>query len=229
VDWLLVEGCEFPDDVYVDVRNDVWIKPASEHQFVLGITSILSFTAGRVKALNPKKDLVLVKAGQGIATMESVKYFGAIRTPIDARVLEFNPVLSEKPRVVNDSPYADGWIAKLEAHENIVSLATNSESLLLSSEAVAILEERIKELKVHCFKKLPDEELVSVGVECSATLANLDELLRTRPKGTVVHVVSDDPFAEIEMIRWSDQTGNLLIETRNEENLSHFIVEKNHS
>jgi TusA-related sulfurtransferase len=42
-----------------------------------------------------------------------------------------------------------------------------------------------------------------------------------------VHVVSDDPFAEIEMVRWSDRSGNELVEAKQEGNLYHFIVEKN--
>ena len=35
-----------------------------------------------------------------------------------------------------------------------------------------------------------------------------------------------DPFAENEMVRWSDRTGNELIETKNEGNLYHFLVRK---
>jgi glycine cleavage system H protein len=46
------------------------------------------------------------------------------------------------------------------------------------------------------------------------------------PVGEVVHLVSDDPTADLEMIRWSEQNGQSLLETRSEGNLFHFIVKK---
>jgi glycine cleavage system H protein len=222
-----VADCEFPDDVYLDVENDVWLKPISENRLLLGITSILSFTAGRIRTFNPRSDLTIVTTGQSLATVESGKYFGAVRSPIDARVLEFNPRLLENPRLINDSPYKDGWIAKLEVPKEMSLLRSKSDNHLLpSNRARPSLEERIRELRVHCFKKLPDDELIAIGVECSATLSDLNELLKTSEAGTVVHVASDDPFADIEMIRWSDQTGNELIETKSEGKLFHFLIEK---
>jgi TusA-related sulfurtransferase len=42
----------------------------------------------------------------------------------------------------------------------------------------------------------------------------------------VIHVVSDDVTADIEMERWSDQTGQAVLESRKEGKLTHFIVKK---
>ena len=44
--------------------------------------------------------------------------------------------------------------------------------------------------------------------------------------GDVVHVVSDDTSADLEMIRWSEEKGQGLLEFRKEGNLFHFIVKK---
>jgi TusA-related sulfurtransferase len=44
--------------------------------------------------------------------------------------------------------------------------------------------------------------------------------------GNVVHVVSDDTSADLEMIRWSEERGQDLLESRKEGNLFHFIVRK---
>jgi hypothetical protein len=41
-----------------------------------------------------------------------------------------------------------------------------------------------------------------------------------------VHVVSDDTSADLEMIRWSEEKGQGLLEFRKEGNLFHFIVKK---
>jgi glycine cleavage system H protein len=38
--------------------------------------------------------------------------------------------------------------------------------------------------------------------------------------------VSDDNSADLEMIRWTEDNGQQLLETRKEGNLFHFIVKK---
>jgi TusA-related sulfurtransferase len=68
--------------------------------------------------------------------------------------------------------------------------------------------------------------MFEIGVECAATLTKLDELLLKLPIGDVVHLVSDDITADLEMIRWSEQNGQSLLEMRTEGNLFHFIVKK---
>jgi TusA-related sulfurtransferase len=57
-------------------------------------------------------------------------------------------------------------------------------------------------------------------------LAKLNELLERSTPGTVVHVVSDDSSAEVEMQRWSDQTGNSIVDVQKEGKVFHYIVRK---
>jgi glycine cleavage system H protein len=68
--------------------------------------------------------------------------------------------------------------------------------------------------------------MFEIGVECAATLTKLDELLSQIHVGEVIHLVSDDTAADMEMIRWSEQAGQSLLEIRKEDNLFHFIVKK---
>jgi TusA-related sulfurtransferase len=57
-------------------------------------------------------------------------------------------------------------------------------------------------------------------------LVRLNELMERMSVNEVVHVVSDDPTADIEMERWSDQAGQTVLESRKEGKLAHFIVKK---
>jgi TusA-related sulfurtransferase len=68
--------------------------------------------------------------------------------------------------------------------------------------------------------------MFEIGIECAATLSKLDDLISGIESGQIIHLVSDDPTADIEMIRWSEQTGQRLMETRREENLLHFLIQK---
>jgi hypothetical protein len=54
----------------------------------------------------------------------------------------------------------------------------------------------------------------------------LDDLIARSPAATVVHLVSDDVTSEVELIAWSERTGNELVEARKEGTLFHFIVKK---
>lgn len=64
------------------------------------------------------------------------------------------------------------------------------------------------------------------GVECAAVLIRLNDLMERSSLNEVAHVISDDPTADIEMVRWSDETGQQVLESRKEGKLMHFIVRK---
>ncbi len=45
--------------------------------------------------------------------IESVKAVSELYTPVSGEVIEANQALADKPELINDSPYGDGWIMKL--------------------------------------------------------------------------------------------------------------------
>ena len=162
-----------------------------------------------------------VQAGKSLGTIESTLYFGAIRSPVTGVISKLNEKLENEPRLISESLYVDGWVADYESFEE-----NSLTKLYLGQSATDKLEQRIKELRVNCFKLVPDDQFYSIGSECSTTLASLDDLLSKRPKGNVVHLVTDDQTADIELVRWTMRTKNELVEARKEGNLFHFILRK---
>ena len=218
---MQVDFCEFPDDLLYDFESNVWVRKKNGH-LVLGITSIHSALAGRLTKISIKPVGSVVTKTQNVATIESLRYFGAVRTPLSCRITMINEALQLRPKLANDYPYSDGWFVELQP------TALDKEMQTVSSPLGA--EERIRSaihtLRVRCFKAYPDYELWEIGVECAAVLVRLNELIERCAIGEVVHVVSDDPTADIEMVRWSDQSGQKVLESRTEGNLIHFIVRK---
>ncbi len=157
-----------------------------------------------------------------MATIESVKYFGAVRTPLSGKLVEFNVSLENHPKLANDYPYREGWFVTMSPSK----LGEELKALNNLQGAEEKIREQIRELRVRCFKAYPDHELWEIGVECAAVLVKLNELVDRIALNEVVHVVSDDPTADIEMERWADQTGNQLLESRTEGRLTHFTVKK---
>jgi len=221
---LEIDHCFFPDDLLYDLDNNTWLRVEENGEVTVGVTSVLPAIAGKLTLAKLKAVGADLRRGQSLGTLESQKFVGPIPSPVSGNVLKTNGLLVDRPRIVNDSPYDEGWIARLKpAHLAL-------ERLLLSkiAESKVQLTQKITEFHVRCFKAFPDHEMSEIGTECSAVLIRLNDLLATMPVGEVVHLVSDDPTAYVEMVVWSERTGQSLVDWRIEGNLFHFIVKKAH-
>ncbi len=56
----------------------------------------------------------VVKQGEPIGVVESVKAVSEIFAPLSGTVVEVNKVLEDRPEIVNKDPYGEGWIVVLE-------------------------------------------------------------------------------------------------------------------
>ena len=177
--------------------------------------------AGKLSRIKLKPVGTKLEKGMSCGSLESAKYFGVVRTPISGTIVQVNKSLMDKPKLANDSPYTEGWFVKIEPSD--MGDMRTLETIENCHDKMSLA---IQKLRLRCFAAFPDHEMFEIGVECSATLAKLDELLKKTPPGEVIHLVSDDPTADIEMLRWSEDKGQSLLETRKEGNLFHFIVKK---
>lgn len=218
---MIIGNCGFADDALYDLDSNTWVRLKEGEPATVGITSIFAWLAGSVTSVSFKPPGTVVARGNGLGSVEGPKRFDIVRSPLTCRVVSVNESLVGSPRPLNHDPYSAGWFATLEP------LKPDELSLLEPpGDAKEALQRKIAELRVRCFAEFPDDEMVEIGTECSAVLARLDELLSRSPKGLVVHLVSDDLSSEVEMMGWSEMTGNLLLEKRREGNLIHYIVKK---
>ena len=217
---MKIGNCSFPEDLLYDAENLIWISN-KEKSVTIGITAIMASIAGRLSSIKLKPVGTKLEKGKSCGTLESAKYFGVVRTPVSGIIVQVNKSLMNKPKLANDFPYAEGWFVKIELSdmEDLKAL----ETIENCHDKMSIA---IQKLRVRCFAAFPDHEMFEIGVECSATLAKLDELIEKIPAGEVIHLVSDDPTADLEMSRWSEERGQSLLEIKNEGNLLHFIVKK---
>jgi glycine cleavage system H lipoate-binding protein/TusA-related sulfurtransferase len=219
---MQVEFCEFPDDLLYDFENNVWIRLENAKCVALGITSVYASLAGKLKQVKFKPVGSLLVKGQSTAIMESVKYFGTVKTPVSGTLIEINLRLLSYPKLANDFPYLQGWFAKIQPN----ALENELSKLNTAAKSQETIKSQIRDLHIRCFKAYPDYEMWEIGVECAAVLVRLSELMKRCALGAVIHVTSDDPTADVEIVRWSDRTGQEILETRQEGNLVHFIVRK---
>ncbi len=56
----------------------------------------------------------VVKKGDTVATIESVKAAADVYSPVSGKVVGTNESLGSKPEVINSDPYGAAWIIKIE-------------------------------------------------------------------------------------------------------------------
>jgi glycine cleavage system H protein len=219
---VIIGSCKFADDVLYDVAQDTWVRFEPDGTATIGVDTVLAWLGGPITSVSFKPVGTVVERGRSLGSIESPRHFDTVRSPITGKVIELNQALAGDPRRLNRDPYGAGWFAR------VAPLRRDQEepSVKRPSSAKEELQARLSELKIRCFSDFPDYDVYEIGTECSAVLARLDDTLAKSPTGTVVHLVSDDPTSQIEMARWSDRTGNPVVEARPEGDLVHFIVKK---
>lgn len=227
---MRINHCDFPEGILYDLDNFVWIKKDGTDRsiVVLGVTPILISLAGKLTKIKLKEIGAIIEKNKSVGSIESLRYFGMVRCPLKAEIIEVNNTLSDNPKTANNFPYSEGWFVKIRIQNSDSNMESElkSNTLKLIDECHVEIKKIMEKLHIRCFAAFPDYEMFEIGVECAATLTKLDELISKINTGNVIHVVSDDTSADLEMIRWSEERGQDLLETRKEANLFHFIVKK---
>ena len=80
----------------------------------IGITDFAQNELGDVVFVETRACDEKIDLGEPIASLESVKAVSDVYSPISGILKESNETLLDAPEKINDSPYEDGWIARLE-------------------------------------------------------------------------------------------------------------------
>ena len=105
-----------------------WIKIEGNIASV-GITDFAQSELGDIVFIEVETIGENLNKNEVFGTVEAVKTVSDLFIPVSGKILEFNNALEDNPELVNDSPYGDGWIVKIEI--------TNTDEIsdLLDSEA----------------------------------------------------------------------------------------------
>lgn len=67
--------------------------------------------------LNYLKQVLNLPKAKSLPTVESVKAASEIYMPVGGRVVEINEKIVERPEILNESPYEEGWLIKIESED----------------------------------------------------------------------------------------------------------------
>ena len=119
------------------------LKYSEEHEWlrldgdtaIIGITHFAQDSLGDVVFVELPEVGADVKQFEKMGEIESVKAVSDLYSPVGGKVIEVNHSLTDSPELVNDSPYEDGWMLKVE-----VADSSEIERLMSASEYDALVE-----------------------------------------------------------------------------------------
>ncbi|MEC7827459.1 MAG: glycine cleavage system protein GcvH [Actinomycetota bacterium] len=98
------------------------LRYSSDHEWVrmesslarVGITDFAQDALGDVVYVELPEVGLEVSANSAFAEIESTKSVSDVFAPVSGEVIEVNDVLEDRPELINEDPYGDGWICAIQ-------------------------------------------------------------------------------------------------------------------
>ena len=98
------------------------LKYTKDHEWVVldgkvatvGITDFAQSELGDIVYIEVDTVDEELNKDEVFGTVEAVKTVSDLFLPMSGKIIEFNESLNDNPEKVNDSPYGEGWIIKVE-------------------------------------------------------------------------------------------------------------------
>lgn len=97
-------------------QDHEWVRIEGEFAYV-GITDFAQSELGEIVFVEIETVGETLEAGEIFGSVEAVKTVSDLLMPVSGEILEFNETLEDKPELVNDDPYGDGWMIKVAVSE----------------------------------------------------------------------------------------------------------------
>ena len=94
-------------------KDHEWIEVDGDNA-IIGITDHAQESLGDIVFVDLPEINKVVKAGDEVSIIESVKAASDIYSPIDGEIIEVNQNLNNDASLINQSAEASGWIFKLK-------------------------------------------------------------------------------------------------------------------
>ncbi|MDG2475892.1 MAG: glycine cleavage system protein GcvH [Flavobacteriaceae bacterium] len=90
-----------------------WVK-IEDNIATIGITDFAQGELGDIVYLEIDTLDSEIASNEVFGTVEAVKTVSDLFMPVSGKVIEMNSNLEDKPELVNEDPYGEGWIIKID-------------------------------------------------------------------------------------------------------------------
>jgi glycine cleavage system H protein len=103
---------QVPDDLRY-TQDHEWLRIEGD-EAVVGITEYAATQLGDIVFVELPATGTTLDAAQAFGVIESVKTASDLFAPAAGKIIAINDSLADKPELVNDDPYGEGWMVRLK-------------------------------------------------------------------------------------------------------------------
>jgi len=95
-------------------KEHEWAKVLGDGKVAVGVDDYAQSQLHEIVYVElPEADAEVAQGG-ALGAVESVKAVSDVYAPVGGKVVEVNEELLDSPELINDDPYGEGWIARIE-------------------------------------------------------------------------------------------------------------------
>lgn len=98
---------------YLYSNDHEWLRVEGDEAFI-GITDFAQSELGDIVFVDVDTIDETLDKDEIFGSIEAVKTVSDMLMPISGEVIELNEALEDKPELVNEDPYGEGWIVKIK-------------------------------------------------------------------------------------------------------------------
>ena len=115
-------------------KSHEWVRVEGDVATV-GITDHAQDELGDVVFVELPETGATLAAGDSFGAVESVKAVSDLYAPVGGEVVEVNSSLEDSPEKINEDPYGEGWILRLQVSDRADLLSAADYEKLLEEES----------------------------------------------------------------------------------------------
>jgi glycine cleavage system H protein len=91
-----------------------WVRfEEDSNEVEIGITEFAAGELGDIVFVELPEVGTEVSTEDSMGTIEAVKTVADLYAPVSGEVIEVNAALEDRPEIINDAPYVEGWMVRI--------------------------------------------------------------------------------------------------------------------
>lgn len=109
---MKIDDYEMPDELHYHLEH-AWARKEGDC-ITIGFDDFAQKMAGTIKRIALLDEGDEVQQGKPCGTISSGKWTGKLYSPVSGEITEVNEDVVDEPKMINDDPYGEGWLFKVE-------------------------------------------------------------------------------------------------------------------
>ena len=102
----------FPEDLKYSKEHE-WVR-VKGNVATVGVTDYAQDQLGEIVFVELPNEGEEFAKGEAFGVVESVKSVNDVYVPVSGKIMEINDPVVDSPEIVNEDPYSEGWLVKIE-------------------------------------------------------------------------------------------------------------------